>query len=98
MIDDKRLQGTAQATDEDLVRGAKEHYEFVSRIACAYYNFIPRVLDEWLVMKQELLTLRQQNKALIEDAERLATSKTEIDYEIAINKHNALMQEIGGEQ
>ena len=71
MIDDKRLQGTAQATDEDLVRGAKEHYEFVSRIACAYYNFIPRVLDEWLVMKQELLTLRQQNKALIEDAENI---------------------------
>ena len=99
MIDDKRLQGTAQATDEDLVRGAKEHYEFVSRIACAYYNFIPRVLDEWLVMKQELLTLRRQNKALIEDAERLADEirdklYPDNDGNIELAQHNALMQEI----
>ena len=111
MIDDKRLRDVKKWLEKcdspyemEYAYYALEALEELQTLQKEIY-FRDRVesIGEYSIglnveMAKKNKLLRRQNKALIEDAERLATSKTEIDYEIAINKHNALMQEIGGEQ
>ena len=67
------------------------------------------LVEDWLIMDLELLTLRQQNKELLADAERLAGGFREIGHltlnhhegafvdrmrEI-LNQHEALKEKIG---
>jgi len=96
MIPNDKHSDALKATHADMVKHAREHYEFVSQLARGYSTSIPHAIDAW-EREPDLLAALEAAEARASYWEMQWTGATD-NVEIYAERASKLAEQLAGEK